>query len=64
MLSVAHAVQLYRIKVHLERFSKRSAGRLVIEDEIHSVQGTFPVELTPVFTLTLHGSETLGKSTY
>lgn len=52
MLSVAHAIifKLYRIKVHLERFRKKSAGRSATQDEIHSVQETLPAVLTPVFT--------------
>lgn len=48
--------RFHGITVHWEIVSKKSAGRLATKDEIHSVHGTFPVMLTPAFTLKLHGS--------
>lgn len=50
--------------MHLERFSKKSAGRLATEDEIYSVQETLPAVLTPVFTLMgqRHSIKALSKA--
>lgn len=50
--------------MHLERFCKKSAGRLATEDKIHAVQETLPAVLTPVFTLMgqRHSGKALPKA--